>query len=81
MGLVIQAKLVCDKDGSTEHVLGAVDDPTPDGWLKDQGYANVGGGVQAALVGYYCPGCIASFGTRALVKQTADLCGDLTGTP
>lgn len=81
MGLQITARLVCDKCNVTTANLDSVDAPIPDGWMKDQGYANIAGGVSAALIGYYCDSCIQANGTKSLVKGTADMCPDLTGAP
>jgi hypothetical protein len=78
VGLIITAKLQCDKDGQTQIDIASEDAPIPDGWCKIQGYSNIGNGASAALTGYFCPTCVNTYGTKSLVSTTADLCPDLT---
>lgn len=78
MGLLLTASLLCDKCAVTTADLDSVDAPIPSGWLKDQGYANISGGSSVSLIGYYCGTCITTHGTKALVKNTADLAEGLT---
>lgn len=78
MGLSITARIVCDKCTVNNADLSSVDSPIPNGWMKDQGYANIMTGSSVALIGYYCPTCIDTFGTKALVKVTSDIADGLT---
>lgn len=78
MGLVIQASVLCDNCSTTREDLVSIDAPMPAAWMTMQGYANVSDGSSAAILGYFCPGCVDQQGTRALVQKAVDLTPDLT---
>lgn len=73
MGLIISASLLCDNDNTATTALPSADAPLPDGWLKVEGYANIGGGESNPIIGYFCPACVASQGIKALAKKADDV--------
>lgn len=84
MGLNITASVKCDNCNGVntpDAQLQSPDDPLPNSWCRVQGYANTSNGTSEAINGYFCPVCVTSQGTKALVKKTADISPDLTSTP
>lgn len=77
MGLQIDASILCDNCNLTTASLEGPDAPLPNDWLRVQGYA-ISNDSSVAIEGYFCPQCIASVGSRALVKKAADISSGLT---
>ena len=81
MGLVITASVLCDNCNGAQTPatpLQSADSPLPNDWCRIQGYANISNGASESIDGYFCPVCVASQGTKALLKKTADISTDLT---
>lgn len=81
MGLTISAQVSCDNCNGVNTPNASLSDPgapLPNSWCRVQGYANISNGDSEAIDGYFCPVCVTTQGTRALVKKTADVNDDLT---
>lgn len=84
MGLNITAAVLCDNCNGAQTPstpLQSPEAPLPNNWLRVQGYANISNGTSEPIDGYFCPLCVGSQGTKALVKKAADISPDLTGAP
>lgn len=77
MGLQVNATILCDNCNITTASMESVDAPLPNDWIHVQGYA-ISNDSSVPVEGYFCPQCIASVGSRALVKKAADISSGLT---